>query len=153
MPHPGAFGLLLTLHVVLAVFIIGPLTLVGAAVPLLLRGGAGALPVMRLAARLVRVFAVATLLVALTGVGLVHQGSFGSVRSFGDDWLAASMVLWVVGAGSFLGLVAPGLSHAIAEIDAGGDPRRRITTITAGAALGSACWLIVVALMVIKPGG
>lgn len=157
MPHPGAYGLLLTMHVAIAVFTIGPLTLLGAAVPLLLRAGpdtrAALLPVLRIAVRLLRGFAAATLLVALTGAALVGQGPFGSVRSFGDGWLTGSLLLWAVGAGCYLWLVTPGLSHAIAEIDAGGDPHGRIATLAVSATAGSLCWLVVVALMVVKPGG
>ncbi|WP_235947751.1 hypothetical protein [Candidatus Frankia alpina] len=85
MPHPGSFGLLLTLHILLAIFMVGPLTLVCASVPSLLRTGSRTLPIRRLAARLVRGFAVASLLIVVTGTGMVHQGSFGSVRSFSDS--------------------------------------------------------------------
>ncbi|EIV95597.1 membrane protein [Frankia sp. QA3] len=152
MPHPGSFGLLLTLHILLAVFVVGPLTLVCAAVPRLLRVGPGALPMLRLAARLVRGFGLASLLIVVTGAGMVHQGSFGSVRSFSDSWLLGSLVLWVVACGICLAVIAPGLSHAVAEIDAGGDARRRLGSITGGAVLSSACWVMVVALMVVKPG-
>ncbi|WP_261559795.1 DUF2269 domain-containing protein [Frankia tisae] len=152
MPHPGSFGLLLTLHILLAIFVVGPLTLVCASVPSLLRTGPRALPILRLAGRLVRGFAVASLLIVVTGAGMVHQGSFGSVRSFSDSWLLGSLVLWVVACGICLAVIAPSLSHAIAEIDAGGDARRRLGSITGGAVLSSACWVVVIALMVVKPG-
>ncbi|MCM3887275.1 hypothetical protein [Frankia sp. R82] len=152
MPHPGAFGVLLTLHVVLALFLLGPLALVCVTAPVLLRAVPGPLPVLLLATRLVRVLAAASLIIVLTGVGLVHQGSFGSVRSLSDGWLLSSLVLWVVGCACCLGLVAPGMSRAIAEVEAGADVRRRIAGIALGAGTSTLCWLVVAALMVIKPG-
>ncbi|MCK9877198.1 MULTISPECIES: hypothetical protein [Frankia] len=152
MPHPGAFGLLLTLHVVLALFLLGPLALVCVTAPVLLRAVPGPLPVLLLATRLVRVLAAASLLIVLTGVGLVHQGSFGSVRSLGDGWLLGSLLLWALGCASCLGLVAPGMSRAITEVEAGGDARRRIAGVAVGAATSTLCWLLVASLMVIKPG-
>jgi len=153
MPHPGAFGLLLTLHIALAVFVIGPLTLICAATWPLLRAGAGGLPVLRTARRLVRGLAVASLLIALTGVGMVHEGSFGSVRSLGDAWLAASIALWAVACLACLGVVAPAMSRAITDIGAGGNARRRLVPIAGGALLSTGCWLVILALMVVKPGG
>ncbi|SNQ46632.1 putative integral membrane protein [Frankia canadensis] len=153
MPHPGAFGLLLTLHIVLAILVVGPLTLTCAAVPSLLRAGAGSLPALRVATRLVRGFAAASLLITLTGVAMVHEGSFGSVRSLGDTWLAASLVLWAVGCAACLGVVAPGLSRAATDIGAGGDGRGRLVPIAGGALVSTGCWLVIVALMVVKPGG
>ncbi|CAO5181366.1 putative integral membrane protein [Frankia sp. AiPs1] len=152
MPHPGAFGLLLTLHVVLAVFVLGPLSLVCVTAPVLLRATPGPPPVLLLATQLVRVLAAASALIVITGVGLVHQGSFGSVRSLDDGWLLGSLALWFVGCASCLGIVAPGMSRAIADVEAGRQARRRISAVAFGAAVSTACWLVVAALMVIKPG-
>ncbi|WP_462203407.1 hypothetical protein [Frankia sp. CcWB3] len=152
MPHSGSFGLLLTVHVVVGVFVIGPLTLITVVTPRLLRLGAGALPILRLCVRMIRALTLASLLIVVTGLGLVNQGSFGSVRSLGDPWLSGALVLWVVATGISLGIIAPGLAHAVKEIDAGGDTHRRTLPIMGGVAVSTACWVLIIASMAIKPG-
>jgi hypothetical protein len=152
MPHSGSFGFILTLHVLGAVFIVGPLVLVTVAAPLLLRSGRAALPVLHLSLRAVRWLAVASLLIAATGLAILRQGTFGSVRTLRDTWLAGSLLLWVVAVTVTLGVVAPGLARAVRALEGGRETVRWNLMITGGAMLTTVCWALIIALMVVKPG-
>ncbi|CAI7979357.1 MULTISPECIES: hypothetical protein [unclassified Parafrankia] len=152
MPHSGSFGLFLTLHVLSAVLLVGPLCVTTAAAPGLVRTGPAGLPRMRAAVRTTRYYPPATVLIVLFGLVIVRQGSFGSVRGFGDPWLAASIVLWLAAVSITMTVVARNLQKAVHEIERGGDARRQLPMITIGAAAAVTCWVVVIALMVVKPG-
>ena len=139
--------LLLTLHVVAAVFLIGPL---GAA----LNNAGGALrraDVARLTAvaRTVRIYGWASLVVFVLGMGLVGRSDHAG---FGDGWVIASLVLFVLATALVLGLLEPLLRRAVAASTAG-EPTVSFTG--RAAALGGAASLFYVAitvLMVAQPG-
>jgi hypothetical protein len=97
---------LLVVHVVLAIFLIGPLVAAANQVARSLRGGSG--DTLRLLARMITIYGWASLLVALFGFGLVRDRF-----SFSDGWLIASIVLFVVASVLVLGLLAPMLRRAV----------------------------------------
>jgi uncharacterized membrane protein len=112
---------LLVVHVVLAIFLIGPLVAAANQVARSLRGGSG--DTLRLLARTITIYGWASLLVALFGFGLVRDEF-----SFSDGWLIASIVLFVVASVLVLGLLAPMLRRAV------GTTTGTITGTTAGTA-------------------
>ena len=152
MPHSGAFGLFLTLHILSAIFIIGPLGAVTAAAPRLVLLGQPALPKLRVALRITRRYPLATAVVAAFGAVIIREGSFGSVREITDFWLLWSIILWLAAILITLTLVASGLARAISAIEAGGDARRQLPMVTLGSAAAVFCWVAVISLMVVKPG-
>lgn len=152
MPHSGSYGLFLTLHVLCAVLLVGPLCMTTMAAPRLVQAGPAGLPRLRAAARATWYQPPATVLVALFGLVIVDEGSFGSVRSLGDGWLVASIALWLAAMAITMGVVSRGLRSAVHEIERGGDARRQLPVITIAAAAAVTCWVLVIILMVVKPG-
>ena len=139
--------LIVTLHVIAAVFLIGPL---GAA----LNNAGGALrradpAALRAVARTIRIYGRSSLAVFVLGVGAV--GPSDDIH-FGDGWLVASMVLFVLATGVVLGLLEPLLRRAVAAATAG-TPTASFTA--RAAAIGGTASLLYVAitvLMVAQPG-
>jgi hypothetical protein len=125
MPHRGAFGLILTLHVLGAVLVIGPLAIAALLTAPLVRAGRPMLPVLRVLRRFLPLAAVASLGVVLLGVVMVHQGPFGSVRRFGDAWIADSLVLWAVAAVTTITVLTGGVAGAVTDLDADADADAR----------------------------
>jgi uncharacterized membrane protein len=133
---------LLVVHVVLAIFLIGPLVAAANQVARSLRGGSG--DTLRLLSRSVTVYGWASLLVAVFGFGLVRDEF-----SFSDGWLIASIVLFVVASVLVLGLLAPILRRAAA----GRDNAAQAPRAAAVAGVASLCYVAIAVLMVWKPGG
>lgn len=152
MPHAGSFGLFLTLHILAAVFIVGPLGSATVAAPSLVRAGQPALPRLRTTLRATRRYPPATLLIALFGLVILREGSFGSVREITDGWILSSILLWLAAVTVTLGVIAPTLARAIAAIEAGQDTARLVPVVAVGSLVAVACWVGVIGLMVIKPG-
>jgi uncharacterized membrane protein len=100
---------LLVLHVVLAIFLIGPLVFAANQAAGALRRGDTA--VLTLLARLVTVYGYASVLVALVGFGLVRE-KWGN--QFSDGWLITSIVLWLAATALVVRLLGPMLRRAAA---------------------------------------
>jgi hypothetical protein len=152
MPHTGSFGLVLSLHVLSAVFVVGPLGLATVTAPWLLRAGRDALPALRGAVRATRGYSLASVVVAGLGFVILHEGSFGSVRKISDGWILWSIVLWACAVVLGLTVVARGLAAAVEEIEAGRDGRRHLPAVAVGGLATTLCWVTIVVLMVVKPG-
>ncbi|HEY3088034.1 MAG TPA: DUF2269 family protein [Jatrophihabitantaceae bacterium] len=139
---------LLALHVLTAVFAIGPL---GHAATTASRGvRRGDAAATAASARMVRVYGYASLVVVLLGMSLVRPKWHAE---FGDTWVWVSLVLWAVAVALALVLVAPALDRATRLITAG----ERAPALTARvAAAGGAVGVIfagIVFLMIYRPGG
>jgi uncharacterized membrane protein len=130
----------LVVHVVLAIFVIGPLVAAANQVPRALRDGSG--DGVRLLSRTVTVYGWASLLVAVVGFGLVRDRF-----SFSDGWLIASIVLFVVASVLVLGLLVPVLRGAT------GDNGELAPRAAAVAGIASLCYVAIAVLMTWKPGG
>jgi hypothetical protein len=166
MPYRGSFGVAMALHVLTAVFVIGPLGVATLAAPRLLhaarraagaRGGAGEGGVasaagLRMAVRSIRGFTLASVLVVAFGFALVNQGAFGSVRSVGDPWILMSIVVWTLAVVVNVVFLDAGLRRALGVLEGGGDVARFAPVVEAAAVLSAACWVTIVVLMVVKPG-
>jgi hypothetical protein len=152
VPFRGSFGVAITLHVLTAIFIIGPLAASTATAPRLVRLGPDGLVGLRGAVRAVRYLSLGSIVTAGLGFSLVHKGSFGSVRSLSDTWLTWSLVLWVVAVLVNLAVVAPALERAARDIARHGDGRRHLPTVALGGGLTTLCWIVIVILMMEKPG-
>jgi uncharacterized membrane protein len=144
----------LVIHVVLAIFLIGPLVAAANQVARELRGGSPG--TIRLLSRTVTIYGWASLLVGIVGFGLVRDRF-----SFSDGWLIASIVLFVVASVLVLALLVPMLRRATAVVppgtrtatEAGADTAGLAPRAAALAGVASLCYVAIAVLMTWKPGG
>jgi hypothetical protein len=139
---------LLALHVLTAVFAIGPLVHAATTASRGVRRGDTAATAASV--RMARVYGYASLIVVVLGMSLVRPKWHAT---FGDTWVWVSLVLWAVALVLVLVLIVPALDRATRLI-AAGESARRLTARVAGA--GGAVGLIfaaIVFLMVYRPGG
>lgn len=150
MDYSGSYALVLALHLLTVAFVVGP-----AAVAATLSGRharAGRADALRDALRTTRLYTLATLATVVLGSALVGLGDTGDSWSFGQTWISASYVLWLVGTVLLLAVVVPAQAKAVEAIEGGGSGAALAGRIAAGAGLASLAWAAVVVLMVYKPG-
>ena len=167
-----------TLHVVGAVFLVGPVAAAGMYAPRYVRAGdPAALGLLR---RISLFFGVGTLVVGLLGFGLVT----GDTGPGWAGWVIASILLWAVAAALTLGVLVPTLDRAaqlgasqvgapVGAIGSDGSPEtaspqeavsepdRTSAAPTAplvprallGGILPAVLYVVVAVLMVVRPGG
>ncbi len=153
MPHSGAYGLILALHVLAALLVVGPLVFGGLCLPALTFVGLRALPVLKPAPLLLRIAATASLGVVALGMVLVPKGPFGSVRGYSDGWITSSVALWAIATLITVTILASGVATAVAEIEQQGmAARHRLPWLALAGVISTACWITIVFLMVMKPG-
>lgn len=141
----------LVIHVVLAIFVIGPLVAAANQVARELRSGSAG--TLRLLSRTVTIYGWASLLVGIVGFGLVRDEF-----SFSDGWLIASIVLFVLASVLILALLAPMLGRATTGAATGagtgtGDTAALAPRAAMLAGVASLCYVAIAVLMTWKPGG
>jgi hypothetical protein len=148
------FKIALALHLVFAVFAIGPLVHAAATAGRGARQGDAL--AMASAVRMLRIYAYASVLVIVAGFAVMSSKSTNthkSVAQFSDTWIWLSTLLWAVAVALVLALVVPGLQKATGLVGAneptGGLPGR---IAGAGGAVG-VIFAVIVFLMVYRPGG
>ena len=148
------YKLLLFLHLLAAIFAVGPLVGVATTASRALKTPDA--DAARSAARTVKVYSYASVVVVLFGFGLMSADAPGTsqhVAEFGDTWILLSIVFWGASVAVTLGGLVPALQHAATTITEGGS----VSTITGRvAAFGGATGLLyaaIVLLMVYQPGG
>ena len=140
-------NLLVSLHVVAAVFLLGPLVFATSATPRAIRtGGADTL---RFLARTSRIYAYASILVLLLGAADV-QSKYG--WSWSQTWVWLSTALFVVAFALITALVLPAQRKALAALEAGGDGKAQLSTIAAAGGVAALLLVVVPFLMIYKPG-
>lgn len=138
--------LLLWLHIGLAIFTIGPLTVAMMATPRYIRGqDAG---VVNFLHRNTRLYGLLSLLVFLVGAGLAGMGDGAG---FAAPWLSISMTLFVVALVLIFAIVEPDQRKALKRLR--GNEEAAVQTGRIGAVSGavSAIWLVILILMVWQP--
>src|ERR1700712_3895675 len=109
------FKVLLALHLVAAVFAIGPLVHAATTASRGLRlADADAI---RTSSRMCRIYTIASVLVVVLGIGLMSSTSpytHQKVGDFGDTWIWLSLLLWLVAAAVTYFVVVPTLDRAAA---------------------------------------
>lgn len=146
------------LHVVSAVFIVGPMAILPMTAMRAVRAGqAGQVQVL---ARSTQIFALLSLLVVVFGFGILGFTTHDTTITTG--WVLSSLVLYVIALGVTLFLVVPTLQRAADELAAAGTARSTgdgTTTATrpaypaiaAGSGVASLLLVAVVVLMTWKP--
>ncbi|HZY75529.1 MAG TPA: hypothetical protein VFE40_04355 [Jatrophihabitantaceae bacterium] len=145
------FKILLALHLLFAVFAVGPLVHAATTAARGVRTGNGIATAY--SARMLKIYSYASVLVILVGGGLMSSKRHGkTVAEFSDVWIWLSVLLWLVAVALVLALIVPALERAtklIAE-------QQSVVSLTGRvAAAGGIVGLIfaaIVFLMVYQPG-
>lgn len=140
------------LHIAAAIFLLGPLTVVTMATPRAIRQGAEGLPLLRWFHRTTRGYGLASLLVFALGAAAVPLAPTADRLSFGTGWLSAAMGIFLVGF-LLLVIVARDQRKALGRIETGEGAAVESGRIAALAGVAALLWVVVLALMVWKPGG
>jgi hypothetical protein len=151
------FHILFALHLLFAIFTVGPLVhAVTTATRGLRQADAHA---TAYAARMARIYSGASVLVVIFGFGVMASKDGGKqVAQFSDTWIWLSALLWVVAAGLTSAVIAPALDQAttqIGETTQTGEQKSvapLTTRVAAGGAAVAAIFVAIVFLMVYQPG-
>ncbi|WP_207456339.1 DUF2269 family protein [Herbiconiux sp. SYSU D00978] len=136
------------LHVVGAVFIVGPMAILPMTAMRAIRAGeAGQVGLL---AKSTSIFSWLSVVVALLGFALVGLAPDEFDLSVTTPWVLWSIILYAIAAGLNLFLVVPTLQRAAEDLRNGG--ASRYPAIAAGSGVVSLLLVAVVVLMVWKPG-
>jgi hypothetical protein len=149
------FKLLLFLHLLAAIFAVGPLVGAATTASRALRNADGAAATS--AARMIRLYSYVSVVVVILGMGLMSQkapwDSSEEVGQMGDTWIWLSLLLWATAMAVSLGVLAPSLSKAAAEIGTGGSADSLVGRVAAAGGVVGLIFAVIVVLMVYQPGG
>ncbi|MGN6427730.1 DUF2269 family protein [uncultured Leifsonia sp.] len=135
------------LHVVSAVFIVGPMAILPMTAMRAVRAGnAGQVEVL---AKSTNLISLLSLLVVLFGFGVMGLADKKYDLSITTPWILWSIILYIVALGLTLFLVVPTMRRASEAIRAG--EASKYPAIAAGSGVASLLLVIVVVLMVWKP--
>jgi uncharacterized membrane protein len=150
------FKILLALHVLAAVFAIGPLVHAATTAGQGIRRGDAAATAA--SARLLRLYSYASVVVVILGFGLMSSTSaftHKQTAKFSDTWIWLSVLLWAVAVALVLAVLVPGLGRAGSLLTAGdGTAASRLTArIAASGGVVGLIFAGIIFLMVYRPGG
>jgi len=142
---------LTVLHVVAAVFLVGPMAILPMTALRALRAGEWSM-VSTLAVS-TRVFSLASLVVAVLGFGVVGTADERFDLSVTTSWVLTSIILYLIALALSLAIVVPALKRAAGELESGrGEAARALYgRIAAGSGVVSLLLVAVTVLMVWKP--
>ena len=142
---------LLAVHLVLAVFTIGPLVHAATTAGRGIRTGDGGATAS--ASRVLRIYAYVSVLVIVAGMALMSQKQRGHhLGEIGDTWIWLSLLLWLVAVALVLGLIVPTLDKATKQIAAQESVVALTARVAASGGVVAILFVVVVVLMVYKPG-
>jgi hypothetical protein len=147
------FKIMLALHLLFAIFAIGPLVHAATTAARGVRHADAAATAY--SARMARIYAYASVLVVIFGFALMSSTSpftHDEVAQFSETWIWLSLLLWLISVALVLGAVAPALDRATKQITAGGQARELTGRIAAGGGTAGILLAAVVFLMVYQPG-
>ena len=150
-------AVLLSVRVVVAVVFVGAVTIAVSLFPRYARrsleaGDPAAVPVLRLLHRVTRVYAVLSLAVPVFGIATAT-----ALGVLTDGWVLVSAALTLLAAGVLVGVVLPGQQEVLAAAEdrpAAGDTgtSTRVRRLAAASGTFNLIWVVVVVLMVVRPG-
>ncbi|SDP21105.1 Predicted integral membrane protein [Nakamurella panacisegetis] len=144
--------LLVTLHVVAAVFIVGPMAILPQTAMKAIRAGEGA--IVERVARSTMIFSLLSLLVAVLGFGALATADKSNDWSISTPWVLIALLVYVVAVALSLLAVVPALRSAGEHLlDPAGENLRSkdYTRIAMASGIVSLLLVVVVVLMVWKP--
>lgn len=147
------FKILFALHLLTAIFAVGPLVHAATTAARGLRtADAGATTT---AARTVTIYSYVSVLVVIFGFGLMSMDDPygpGKVAEVSDPYIWLSALLWLVAVGLALGVIAPALQQATTRIGAGEAVDGMVGRVAAAGGIVGLIFAGIVFLMVYKPG-
>jgi uncharacterized membrane protein len=146
------FKIFLALHLLTAIFAVGPLVHAATTASRGLRtADAGA---TASAARTITIYSYASVIVVILGMGLMSMDKPNGNKAgeFSDLWIWLSVVLWIVAMALALGLVTPTLQKATAAIGRGESVSALTGRVAAGGGIVGLIFAGIVFLMVYRPG-
>lgn len=148
------YKIMLALHLLTAIFAVGPL--VGGATTAVRGLREGSATATATSARLLKVYSYASVVVVIFGFGLMsandpdHPGH--KVADIGDVWIIVALILWLFALAEGLVGLVPALEQASAKLGAGESAdalKGKVAMLGGSIALNYA---IIVFLMVYQPG-
>jgi hypothetical protein len=147
------FKVVLALHLLFAVFAIGPLVHAATTASRGVRRADA--PATVASARMLRIYAGASVLVIIAGFALMSSKSdftHKTTAHISETWIWLSLVLWAVAIGLVLAVLVPGLQQA-ATLIASSEPAAALTArIAAAGGVVGLIFAVIVFLMVYQPG-
>lgn len=151
----SVFKLLLFLHLLAAIFAVGPL--VGAATTSARALRHNDVAAATSAARMVRLYSYVSVVVVVLGMGLMSQtdpaAPSHTVGDLGDMWIWLSLLLWAAATAVSLAVLAPSLTRAVTGIAGGGSAKSQVGRVAAAGGVVGLIYAVIVLLMVYRPGG
>ncbi|MEO6886445.1 MAG: DUF2269 family protein [Jatrophihabitantaceae bacterium] len=145
------FKILLALHLLFAIFTIGPLVHAATTAGRGVRKGDAAATAT--SSRILRIYAIASVLVIIFGFGLMSSKRHGvEVAKFSQTWIWLSAVLWLIAVVLILAVVVPTLDKATALIGKQESVVSMTGKIAAFGGIVGILFVVVVFLMVYQPG-
>ncbi|RNL78600.1 hypothetical protein [Nocardioides marmorisolisilvae] len=147
------FKIFLALHLLAAVFAIGPLVHATTTASRGLRTGDGAATAA--SARIATLYSYASVGVIVFGFGLMSMDNPygpGKVADMGDPFIWGSLVLWLVALGLTLGVIVPTLQQATVNITNGVGVDGLTARVASCGGLVGLIFAAIIFLMVYKPG-
>lgn len=142
---------LLALHLVFAVFIVGPLVWAATTAGRGVRTGDG--KATAASARVLRIYSYASVLVIGVGFGLMSQKEDGrKLAEFKDTWIWVSLLLWALAIAIVLLLIVPTLNRATKLIEAEDSVVTLTARVAAAGGIVGLLFIAIVVLMAYKPG-
>ncbi|MCW2754119.1 MAG: hypothetical protein JWQ32_1530 [Marmoricola sp.] len=145
------YNILFALHLLTAIFAVGPLVhIVTTASRGLRTADAGATAA---SARTARLYAYVSVLVVIFGMGVMSSKQDGkTVATFSDPYIWISLLLWLVAMALTLALIVPALQQATTRIGAGEAVDNLSAKVAASGGVVGLIFAVIVFLMVYKPG-
>jgi hypothetical protein len=146
--------LVFALHLLFAIFAVGPLVHAATTAGRGVRRGDGAATAS--AARMLRIYAYASVLVVIAGMALMsmddpdHKGQ--KIGEFSQTWIWLSLLLWLVAIAIVLAVIVPTLTKASALIEQQSSVATLTPRVAAAGGVVGLVFAVIVFLMVYQPG-
>jgi prolipoprotein diacylglyceryltransferase len=147
------FKIMLALHLLFAIFAVGPLVFAATTAGRGVRRGDAA--EVASAARVLRWYSLASVLVVIFGLALMSaKPPWGGdhTAEFSDPYIWISLILWVAAMGVVHGFVLPQLGHVGEKLAASEAVSAFTAKIAAAGGLVGVIFAVIIFLMVYKPG-
>jgi hypothetical protein len=148
------FKILLALHLLFAIFAVGPLVHAATTAGRGVRHRDAAATAS--AGRMLKVYTYTSVLVVIAGIALMSTDSpfrkGEKVAEFSDVWIWLSLLLWLVAIALVLALIVPSLTRATALIGEQKSPAPLTARVAAVGGVVGVIFAVIVFLMVYRPG-
>lgn len=143
--------IMLALHLLFAIFAVGPLVHAATTAGRGVRTGDAA--ATRSSARLLKIYGYASVLVVIFGFGLMSSKRHGQeIAKFSEPWIWVSALLWLVAVALVLGLIVPTLDKATELIGKQDSVAPLTARVAAVGGVVGIVFVVIVFLMVYQPG-